>query len=214
MFARYNKIQARRGRWSVFQEPFEPALNRGESTSANFQPAGWRIWSSLRVYKITKTSRSYRGRDRADLCKNQEARDSVRRLRTFRWNEPRDQKKKKREKKKERTERKRHRWEVEREVVGKEAFLRCEDQEEEEYGREADKNEEGKVSKFCGRTRTSGGIKRKKADQESCEDPIIGGYCGIITLAAAPVPACRSPEGLLPSPRSHSKPLGRPAFCR
>lgn len=94
MFARYNKIQARRGRWSVFQQPFEPALNRGESTSANFQPAGWRIWCSLRVYKITKTSRSYRGRDRADLCKNQEARDSVRRLRTFRWNEPRDQKKK------------------------------------------------------------------------------------------------------------------------
>ena len=121
---------------------------------------------------------------------------------------------KKKKKKKERTERKRHRWEVEREVVGKEAFLRCEDQEEKEKGRKADKNEEGKVSKFCGRTRTSGGIKRKKADQESCEDPIIGGYCGIITLAAAPVPACRSPEGLLPSPRSHSKPLGRPAFCR
>lgn len=89
------KFKLARGRWSVFQEPFEPALNRGESTSANFQPAGWRIWSSLRVYKITKTSRSYRGRDRADLCKNQEARDSVRRLRTFRWNEPRDQKKKK-----------------------------------------------------------------------------------------------------------------------
>lgn len=55
-------------------------------------------------------------------------------------------KKRKRNEKKERTERKRHRWEVEREVVGKEAFLRCEDQEEEEYGRRVDKNEgrEGK----------------------------------------------------------------------
>lgn len=29
------------------------------------------------------------------------------------------------------------------------------------------------------------GMPRKKAGQESCEDPIIGGYCGIINLAAA-----------------------------
>ena len=63
--------------------------------------------------------------------------------------------------------------------------------------------------------------RKKGGGEKSCEeDPIIGGYCGIITLAAAGIiglsKSSRTPSFLpsfhpsIPSPRSHSKPLGRP----
>lgn len=56
------------------------------------------------------------------------------------------------------------------------------------------------------------GAERKKAGQESCEDPIIGGYCGIITLAAAGSGLSKSWRTLFHPPVLIPSPSGCPRF--
>ena len=177
------------------------ALNRGESTSANFQPAAG-------LYKITKTTRSYRWPRYGRFM--QEPRTLVAARELFRCDKLRrpllQKKKKKKRKKKERGEETSSVEKVEREADGKEAFAR----------RNTGNEREGEIRE---RERVAGSRKEKKERERGRRRKLRGSNHRRIlwdhNSGCCLVPSCRSLEGLVPSPRSHSKPLGRPdAFYR